>query len=245
MSILLFENYLIPVLQRLTYFIFKTITGSETTQSLMWMWMVPALSSIFRAFWVIPLFWLTKPLNSLWYQEIADLAYRRRSGKPTVLLSSSGSFAQNVSLTIADIFFSLLIQGFFLLQATLVSIVPIVGPILSLLHMTLLHSLYCFEYTWVNKGWRVDKRLAFIETNWPYFVGFGLPLALLTNGSNSLVVSGCIFAILFPLFIVSANEAQPIETQSVPVRIFSVSVWLTNKVLRRSWTRTNLQSKNK
>jgi hypothetical protein len=155
LSILLFENYLIPVLQRLTYFIFskllnifnliliykfycmftyfrskcvfinstliETISGSETTQSLMWKWMVPALSYIFRAFWVIPLFWITKPLNSLWYQvctcrrcitastcngycclycltlfmlcyiqEIADLAYRKRSGKPTVLLSSSG-----------------------------------------------------------------------------------------------------------------------------------------------------------
>lgn len=46
----------------------ETITGSETAQNLMWKWMVPALSYIFRAFWVIPLFWLTKPLNSLWYQ---------------------------------------------------------------------------------------------------------------------------------------------------------------------------------
>lgn len=241
MSILLFENYLIPVLQHLTFFIFKSITGSETAQSLMWGWMAPTLSYIFRAFWVIPLFWITKPLNNLWYQEIADLAYRRRSGKPTVLLSSGGSLAQNLSLTIADIFFSLLIQGFFLLQATLVSIVPIVGPVLSLLHMTLLHSLYCFEYTWVNKGWRVDKRLSYIECNWPYFVGFGLPLAVLTNINPSFVVSGCIFAILFPLFIVSASEAQPVEIKNVPVRIFSFSVWLTNKVFRHSWSRTTKQ----
>ena len=34
----------------------------------------------------------------------------------------------------------------------------------------------------------MEKRLAFIENNWPYFVGFGLPLALLTNVSGSFVV---------------------------------------------------------
>ena len=33
--------------------------------------------------------------------------------------------------------------------------------------------------------------------------------------------------------------------RSVPIRIFSLSVWLTNKILRRSLTRTKLQSKNK
>lgn len=241
MSIFLFENYLMPVLQHLTHFIFKCITGSETTESEMWRWTALGLSYIFSAFWVIPLFWLTKPLNNLLYQDIADLAYRRRSGKPTVLLSSSGSIAQNLSRTIADIFFSLLIQGFFLLQATSVCIIPIVGPLLSLLHMTLLHSLYCFEYTWVNKGWRVDKRLSYIECNWPYFVGFGLPLAVLTSVSPSFIVSGCIFAILFPLFIVSGSEAQPVEIQNVPVRIFSFSIWLTNKVFRHSWSRTPKQ----
>ena len=30
--------------------------------------MGPLLSYLFSAFWVLPLYWLSKPLNSLWYQ---------------------------------------------------------------------------------------------------------------------------------------------------------------------------------
>ena len=34
----------------------------------LWRWMGPFLSYLFSAFWVLPLYWLSKPLNSLWYQ---------------------------------------------------------------------------------------------------------------------------------------------------------------------------------
>jgi len=83
-----------------------------------------------------------------------------------------------------------------------------ISDVLFLLHMTLLYSLYSFEYKWVQMGWPLHHRLAFLETNWPYFVGFGLPLALLTWWPNDFYLSGCIFSIVFPLFIIAGNEAQ-------------------------------------
>ncbi|KAM7450928.1 Etoposide induced 2.4 mRNA [Porites harrisoni] len=201
MSIFLFEGFIIPGLQNLTHFIFNIVSGSTQHQGLwLWKWMGPFLSYLFSALWVLPLYWLSKPLNSLWYQEIADSAYRNTRGRPLGFLATVGkeSVSSHISKTVADFFFSFLLQMFFLVQAMVASFLPILGPVISLGHMCLLYSLYTFEYKWVNMGWTASKRLSYMESNWPYFVGFGLPLAVLTSLPPSFIISGCVFAILFP-----------------------------------------------
>ena len=37
-------------------------------------------------------------------------------------------------------------------QAMMASFLPIVGPVVGLVHMCLLYSLYTFEYKWINMG---------------------------------------------------------------------------------------------
>ena len=39
-----------------------------------------------------------------------------------------------------------------LLQANLISLIPVIGPPFTFLHLSLLYSLYAFEYTWMNFG---------------------------------------------------------------------------------------------
>lgn len=52
-----------------TILFIDVVSRGNPQQSLwLWRWMGPFLSYLFSAFWVLPLYWLSKPLNSLWYQ---------------------------------------------------------------------------------------------------------------------------------------------------------------------------------
>ncbi|XP_075974557.1 EI24 domain-containing protein tank [Anticarsia gemmatalis] len=223
LSILIFEYALLPAVKYLVTVIFGHNPGVAHN---VWAWMQPFLSMTFRMIWVLPLFLLSKLVNSLWFQDIADSAYRHRRGRP--------QFMSSVSKIIADSLFSLLVQALFLVQSMLVSMLPItyIGELLCLIHMCLLYSLYSFEYKWFNMGWELHKRLTFIETNWPYFLGFGLPLAVLTQIPQSYIISGCVFSIFFPVFILSGNEATPVIGSEYPLRLFSPVVAISNGMFR-------------
>lgn len=225
-SILIFECGLLPFLKYLLSIIFGHSPGMGTT---VWSWTKPFLSLTFGTVWVLPLFLLSRIVNSLWFQDIADSAYRYRQGRP-LLLSS-------VSKLVADTLFSILVQALFLGQGMLVSRIPLppIGDVLALIHMCLLYALYAFEYKWFNMGWELHRRLSFIESNWPYFVGFGLPLAVLTQLPNSYIVSGCVFSILFPLFIVSGNEAEPVTgVCDCPLKLFSPVIAIANTLFNKT-----------
>ncbi|XP_071500546.1 etoposide-induced protein 2.4-like [Diadema antillarum] len=224
LSLVAFNNVLLPLLQ----FIVSFILGDATSDNKVWAWMQPVLTYIFRAFWVLPLFLLSKAVSGLWFQDIADAAYRKSRGRPQL---------PSLSRLIADLTFSVLVQILFLLQSMLVSLVPIKGvsQFLSMFHLSLLNALYSFEYKWFNMGWEVHTRIAYVEANWPYFMGFGLPLALITSLPSSYFVSGCLFSTVFPLFIISGNEAQPrAKPCDFQVQIFSFAIGIANKVFYRT-----------
>lgn len=219
---MVFEYGLLPLLRLLLTIIFGYKSGFSL---IVWSWVQPVLSLLFGMIWVLPLFVLSKIVNSLWFQDIADSAYKFRQGRPQLISS--------ISKMIADILFNLLVQALFLVQSMIISLLPFnyIGTILCFVHMCLLYSLYSFEYKWFNMGWELHRRLTHIEQNWPYFIGFGLPLALSTQIPSSYVVSGCVFSILFPLFILSANEANPVFNRSdIPLKLFSPAVAISNSL---------------
>ncbi|EDW77617.1 uncharacterized protein Dwil_GK24596 [Drosophila willistoni] len=232
LSIVLFESVLLPTLK----FCLTIFYGAQSeTLPIVWSWLDPILSLLFGMMWVLPIFMLSKIVSSLWFADIANAAYRVRKGRPQLI--------PGISKLVADFLFSMVVQMLFLVQSMLVNLVPVkyVGSSLCFIHLCLLYSLYSFEYKWFNMGWELHRRLTYIEKNWPYFFGFGIPLTVLTNLSNSVIVSSCIFSIFFPLFILSGNEAKPIvDTTEISLRLFSPVVFISNLCFGGNpWSKAN------
>jgi len=226
MSILFFENIFLPFIQSA---LMLCLTGSRQRAEILWGYTEPVLTVAFSTLWVLPFYLLSKIVNAIWFQDIADLAFRSSQGRPLVSLS--------ISVMIADTVFSVVVEVIFLVQGKVFSLLPIkiLGAMSNIMHQCLLHSLYSFEYKWFSQGLELHKRLDYIESNWPYFLGFGLPLAVITSMPESQVIAGCVFSVLFPLFIVSGNQAAIIPSPGVPaLNIFSPTIMISNAVFSRT-----------
>ncbi|CAG0922042.1 unnamed protein product [Notodromas monacha] len=222
LSLLVWGSVLLPVLERIS------------PSPVAWRYLYPVLNSLFSVMWIIPLFLISRIINFLWFQasKLPETGKSRTHGRvPRV---------HPFGKLIADVLLSVFIQFLFLVQSLIVTSLPIVwvGNLLGLLHRSFLYSLYAFEYKWFSLGWALDRRLEEIELHWPYFVGFGLPMSVLTSFHDSYFVSGCLFSVFFPILIISAHESVTEPFGGCPMKLFYPVVKLTDMLLHSvAWYR--------
>ena len=151
----------------------------------------------------------------------------------------------------ADFVHAIIVELLFLAQAMAIIAleVPVLSTVGGFVYMSLLHSLYSFEYMWMSRGVPMSARLALgrnrrfpmtilrssilVERRWPFHLGFGTLLTLSTMYSDSFIINGCIFGALFPLLIVSSYLASGFErppTDVPQIHFFYIAQNLTNKL---------------
>jgi hypothetical protein len=95
------------------------VISSPATESHLLHWLATFLHYLFTGLWVLPVFWISKPINVIWFQDIASAALnesQKLKKTKSQQSSSSQSVSQSISRFIADLLFSILLQLLFLLQ---------------------------------------------------------------------------------------------------------------------------------
>ena len=180
-------------------------------------------TSLYYLLWVFPVYCCCFILNSFWYGDVATIVFKHLRGEPK---SSSLPFIKRLDFELRrDV-----LMGAFVLQVTLLAVVPgswaVVVPALSFLY-----SYYCFEYRWTLEGKNMPINISQIETNWSYFLGFGLPFTSITYIVPGLMGSG-LWALLFPFFIITGMTATPPETAGSRLPVFKTAEWAVKRVER-------------
>ena len=227
-------NYLfLPIFHRLFY----VLAGLDTSSSSRPLVIIQhTLTYTFNFLWLIPAFIISKFVNSYWFRDIADVVFKKLTEKNPKSLP-----ALSLSRSISDIVFSIVMQLFFLIQSTFIILIPV--PMLNTVFghacLCLLYSFYAFEYAWIYANLNVKQRVERIELYWPYFLGFGLPLTMLsTQLFKSVIVNECIFSILFPFAIVAATSVnfneriklQYAQSNIVTLNVFAGCIRLTSRL---------------
>lgn len=151
--------------------------------------------------WIAPVYILSFVLNAFWYQDISTESVEVYPRKPGPSQSSS----RPLPLAIAEIIHQSIFNAcFFLFLAILRK-----WTLLYLVNLAWLIAYTSFEYRWNQMQLSFESKIVLFETNWIYFLFFGLPLALIAVQFPSIVENGLI-SLSFPfLLMMSSTAARP------------------------------------
>jgi len=191
---------------------------------------VAPLRLLLQLLWLYPMMLLSMVLNGFWYTDVANHAHNMQlaidggtvsaSTKKTKMAAASAStnnktralhqanplatflVAASEAIYLASLLAALSLQ---MLLISLVLPQPLVFCS-NLVHTAFLCSLSCFDYRWSLEGWTLEYRLRAFERRWAYFLGFGLPAALLSVALPYFVAVG-VYALAFPILVRNQRES--------------------------------------
>lgn len=111
---------------------------------------------------------------------------------------------------LTDQIFRVLFLSMFTLYCNLLGHIPYLGTILYVVHMSILHSMYCFEYRLSDAGFTVKQQLDLVEHYFFYFLGFGFIYAMV-NMYLPYLLSMYLMSCTYPLCLMLTFTAKPVR----------------------------------
>ncbi|KAI8894177.1 etoposide-induced protein 2.4-domain-containing protein [Globomyces pollinis-pini] len=188
---------------------------------------------LYKIFWIFPIYITSFFINHKRYKQIASRSFQIFVGKP---MQESSSVSQLATGLVKQIHKSLLF-AMFLLASSLMSLIPIIGNIISIILLNLLVCFYAFDFGWFNRGWQTSQTVEFFESHWSYFIGFTIPMTTLSIFVPQFINLG-IPAFIFPFYIIMANRSLPRPKSDEPklivprIRFFYFADMFSNKVIQ-------------
>lgn len=172
-----------------------TADDGELTKGVVQHIVAGAVNILYQIFWIVPLYMISLLMNTIWFSRIGDAAFELRHG----VKASVG-----VQDTIKEALYRGLVVVIYMMLTLIVYKIPVVGELMSLVMVCWINAMYSFEGAWAMQGMDLQTRLDFMESYWPYFMGFGMPVALVSSFWSLFVGLG-VFAVCFPACIIQAT----------------------------------------
>lgn len=147
-------------------------------------WAESLLAILWNLFFVYPLYILSKFfLSPDYFDSIAQatsLYYTARRNPHAFENTPSPLVLKKRPLRQSDTIKTVVMESILVLMALSSKFIPTYGMLIMFFYNAQIHALYSFEYKWSNSKINLKKRTEFMEKNWIYFFGFGLPFAIVS-----------------------------------------------------------------
>lgn len=168
---------------------------------------------------ILSIFWnndISKETNKM----VSNVEYKN----PNIWLILSGEILSNI------------IIGLYLIQIFILSHIPYIGDLLTIIQTSWFWSVSSYEYKYSLEGLNIMNRIKIYEYNWEYMLGFGIIPSLLSF-YTSKYIGLAILSMLFPFFIItSIMSDMEINVDNIKLPIFylpnRINKYMINKMIK-------------
>tara|TARA_R110002050_G_scaffold25299_12_gene67472 strand:+ start:1314 stop:2147 length:834 start_codon:yes stop_codon:yes gene_type:complete len=147
---------------------------------------------VFYVAWLYPMYLVWLVFGGIWHAELAEKAY-------LVLHKEEASAHPKVSWhhwVATELVYRAVVGVFVTLQVKLLSYIPLFGPVFLFFGTAFIFSFQFFEFVWLVEQIPLSARMHRVERAWPYYAGFGAPVALLCVACPGILGAGVVMSLL-------------------------------------------------